>query len=374
MRLRIAEVSNTIGRLTRPREPIFDFSNQPAFYFFADRANATRFYQVPIASPPRFQGEVIADLERTKPKVIIRTSPDGFDEFDGVPNAMRAQAVSAYLDDAYRYFRTVRGIELWTRVRNAPVQPVASYLRRIRLPARGELATETRSRIMFPLVGSTPGGGGTFWVSDLTLHNPFRESMGVSLRYVSGDIRLDRRIDLPGRTTTRWSDVVKTLFGAPDSRGLLWLEHRGNRAPLARLSTFDKAHDGRPSVVMPMSSRDSATARTDVDDLVIAGLPGGGPSRRRINVGVVNIGQIPATFRLTVATRSGAKAGGSVEVGIPEDESHLETDVESALGASIDESMTVHVSIVAGTCIAYATVVDATGDNQFMPAVPSPRP
>jgi hypothetical protein len=373
MRLRISEVSRTIRELTRPNDALFDFSNQPAFYFFADRPNATRFYQVPVASPPVFQAEIIADLERTKPKVIVRTSPDGFDEFDNVPNSMRAQAVAAYLDDAYRYFRTVRGVELWTRVRSAPVQPVSSYLRRIHLPAEKELATETRSRIVFPLVGSTPGGGGTFWVSDLTVHNPFKETMPLSLRYVSGDIRLDRRVNLSGRSTIRWPDVVKTLFRAPESRGLLWLEHRGARVPVARISTWDTAHDGRPSVVTPMSARDSATAQTDIDALTIVGLPGGGATRRRINVGVVNIGQISATFRLTVASGTGKPIGGHLEIGIPEDESHLLTDVESELGADIDESTTVHVTIVAGTCIAYATVVDASGDNQFIPAIPSPR-
>ncbi|MGZ4779760.1 MAG: hypothetical protein ACXV5L_11220, partial [Thermoanaerobaculia bacterium] len=225
-RLRIADVSQAIGELTRRNEPIFDFSNQPAFYFFANRLNATRFYQVPIASPPRFQAEVIRDLELAKPKVIIRTSPDGFDEFDAVPNSMRAQAISAYLDDTYRYYRTVRGVELWTRARDARALPVASYLRRIRLPAEKELATEARSRIIFPLVGSTAGASGAFWVSDLTLHNPFREAMPLSLRYVSGDIRLDRRLTLRGRATIRLPDVVKSLFHAPDSRGLLWLEHR----------------------------------------------------------------------------------------------------------------------------------------------------
>src|SRR5438132_12120726 len=96
---RIDQVSKTIREFTRSNEPIFDFSNQPAFYFFADRPNPTRFYQVPIASPREFQSEVIAALERGKPKVIIRTAPEWYDEFDGIPNSMRAQAISAYIDD-----------------------------------------------------------------------------------------------------------------------------------------------------------------------------------------------------------------------------------------------------------------------------------
>ena len=112
---RVRYVSEEVRRLTRRREPIFDFSNQPAFYFFADRMNPTRFYQVPIASPRQFQAEIIRALERTKTKVILRTSPENYDEFDGVPNSVRAQAVAAYIDDVYRFFTTVRGVEIWKR-------------------------------------------------------------------------------------------------------------------------------------------------------------------------------------------------------------------------------------------------------------------
>jgi hypothetical protein len=58
---------------------------------------------------------------------------------------------------------------------------------------------------------------------------------------------------------------------------------------------------------------------------------------------------------------------------LPEDESRLISDVEKELGVTIDETTTLHVTMIAGTCVAYASVVDATGDAQFLPAVPSQR-
>ena len=64
---RIAAVSEEVRKLTRRAEPIFDFSNQPAFYFFCARPNPTRFYQIPILLPPAFQRETIVALERTAP-------------------------------------------------------------------------------------------------------------------------------------------------------------------------------------------------------------------------------------------------------------------------------------------------------------------
>ncbi|HUR79173.1 MAG TPA: hypothetical protein VM733_00300, partial [Thermoanaerobaculia bacterium] len=61
---RITDVVANVRELTKTNEPIFDFSNQPAFYFFTDRPNPTRFYQVPILSPRAFQEETIRALER----------------------------------------------------------------------------------------------------------------------------------------------------------------------------------------------------------------------------------------------------------------------------------------------------------------------
>ena len=54
-------------------------------------------------------------LERAKPPVVIRRSPEGYDVFDGIDNDIRAQAVSSYIKDYYSYVRTARGIEIWRR-------------------------------------------------------------------------------------------------------------------------------------------------------------------------------------------------------------------------------------------------------------------
>ncbi|HKR66813.1 MAG TPA: hypothetical protein VJZ00_24010, partial [Thermoanaerobaculia bacterium] len=187
---RIKDVSANIRELTPRGEPIFDFSNQPAFYFFADRPNPTRFYQVPILSPREFQAETIRDLERAKPKVILRRSPELFDQFDGVTNDLRAQAVSAYIDDAYHFYKNIRGVELWTRRPDARPRPIPNYLAMIRVPSQKELVDAGVARLVFPAVGSVGGIGGSYWQSDLTMHNPFRDPIPVTLRYVSGDVRL----------------------------------------------------------------------------------------------------------------------------------------------------------------------------------------
>ncbi|MDQ1446999.1 MAG: hypothetical protein QOI20_3463 [Acidimicrobiaceae bacterium] len=367
---RIKDVTGEIQRLVPRGKPIFDFSNQPAFYFFADRPNPTRFYQVPILSPRELQAETIAALERAKPAIVIRKSPEGFDQFDGVTNDLRAQAVSAYLDDCYRFHRSLRGVELWVRRADAKPLALAQYLRRIHLPTKNELVFGAVHRLVFPAVGSTPGAAGAYWQSDLTMHNPFREPMPVTLRLVAGDTRVDRRLTLAARQTFRWPDVVRTFFGT-SGVGTLWIEHREGRAPVAVIKTWDSAHGGGASVEKPLSERDRATANSDGSELTIVGIPEAGAEGRRVNVGVVNIGIIPATFRITARTRSGQIVGQAVESGIAEDEVWLVPNIEEALGVKLDERLTLRLTAIAGTGVGFATVVDARGDTEFIAGVPS---
>ncbi|HUP59116.1 MAG TPA: hypothetical protein VNA69_01715 [Thermoanaerobaculia bacterium] len=368
---RIHDVTREVSALTRANEPIFDFSNQPAFYFFASRPNPTRFYQIPILSPREFQAETIGDLERARPKVILRRSPELFDQFDGVTNDLRAQAVSAYIHDVYRFHKSVRGVELWTRRPNARPRGVAEYLRAIRMPEKKELVAGFPQRMVFPAVGSVHGAGGSYWQSDLTIHNPFRDPLRLELRYVSNEIGIDRALTLAPRQTLRWPDVVRTFFGAPGAVGTLWIEHRDGRAPVAVVKTADIAHGGRAAIETALTPRDSATAATQSAELAIIGIPAAAAAGRRVNVGVVNIGRIPATFRIGVRTRTGMTVGRETETGVPEDQVWIVNDVEHALGVQLDETMTVRVTVIAGTGVAFATVVEPSGDSEFIAAIPT---
>jgi len=370
---RIDAVRYWVWQHSKPGQPIFDFSNQPALYFFCERPNPTRFYQVPILSPPALQRETIVALERAKPPVVIRRSPQEFDIFDGIDNAIRAQAVAAYLDDFYDFAHTTRGVEIWVRKPQPPRLNLAGYMRQFRIPTLKELGTiGARTRLVFPTVGTVPGVGGAYWRSDLMLHNPFKASIALDLRYVAGDTRAHRAVTLAAGQSIVWPDVVRSFFGAPESRGVLWIEFRGGAAPVARVKTADVAHDARATIDAPLTLADSATAGTPNDDLTIFGLPT--TKDRRINIGIVNVGAIPATFRITARSRTGQALGKPVEEGLGEDDSYTLTDLESQLRTRLDETTSVHIGIVAGTCIAYATVVDANGDTQFIAALPSQQP
>ncbi|MEA2338292.1 MAG: hypothetical protein QOE82_2299, partial [Thermoanaerobaculia bacterium] len=368
IRHRVEGVKAAVDELSKPGAPIFDFSNQPALYFFCERPNPTRFYQVPILSPREYQAETILALERAKPPLVIRHSPQDFDVFDGIDNSIRAQAVAAYIDDHYTYARSTRGVEIWRRREDAPPLNLAGYLARIRIPTLEELGTiGERSRVVFPSAGSLPGANGAYWRSDLTIHNPLKERMALGLRYVSGDVRIDRAVTILGGQSLRWEDVVRSLFRAPEGSGVLWIEYRGKNAPVALLKTYDSARGAQGSIDTPLSMRDSATAGSDNADLTIVGIPGG--TQRRVNLGVVNVGKIPATFRITVRTRTGQQIGKTFEEGLNEDATRVIADIDKTLGVARVESTAGHVPMTAGTGVAYVSVVNAMGDSQFLAAV-----
>jgi hypothetical protein len=368
IRNRVEGVKSVVDELSKPGQPIFDFSNQPALYFFCKRPNPTRFYQVPILSPREYQIETIRALEKTKPPLVIRHSPQEFDVFDGIDNSIRAQAVAGYIDDHYSYARSTHGVEIWRRRSDAPPLNLNGYLDRIRIPTLEELgAIGERSRVVFPSAGSLPGANGAYWRSDLTLHNPLKERMPLGLRYVAGDVRIDRAVTILGGQSLRWEDVVKSLFRAPEGSGVLWIEYRGKIPPVALLKTYDASRGAQGSVDAPLSMRDSATAGTDNADLTIVGIPAG--ALRRVNLGIVNVGKIPATFRITVRTRTGQQIGKPFEEGLGEDASRMIADIEKTLGVAIDETTAVHVTMTAGTGVAYVSIVNAMGDSQFLPAI-----
>jgi hypothetical protein len=144
------------------------------------------------------------------------------------------------------------------------------------------------------------------------------------------------------------------------------------RAPVTVMRTWDSAHGGHATIETPLTMNDSATAASPTPELAIIGLPSSASGGRHINVGVVNVGIVPATFRITARRASDGKIiGRRVESGVPEDEVWIVRDVESQLGIHIDENTTLRITAVEGTAVAFASIVGENGDSQVVAAVPA---
>lgn len=97
----LREVVAYLQRHTSAGEAIFDFSNQPAYYFLANRPNPTRYALAAYAATPEMQEEAISDLERSATALVIYRSGDYLDRLDRVPSAKRNALIHGYLRANY---------------------------------------------------------------------------------------------------------------------------------------------------------------------------------------------------------------------------------------------------------------------------------
>ncbi|HUP63811.1 MAG TPA: hypothetical protein VM557_00830 [Thermoanaerobaculia bacterium] len=371
VRERAAAVVASVNRLASPGAFVFDFSNQPAFYYLTGRMNPTRFYQVPILSPPRFQREVLADLEASRVELVFRSSPERYDRFDGIPNHLRAQAVDAYIRDHFQIAEIVRGVEIWERRDGlAPASP-ETFLSRIGLPEVEALALP--ERLIYPAVGSSVGAAASYWVSDLFIHNPSEKPAHLSLRYLSNRGIRDRGVRLAPAQSMSLPDFPRKLFALPESRGALRVDSPPGKAIVIQVRTYDAARASTRTLTPPLRDpEDIAVSGTERNELLLTGLQGG--TGRRVNAGVVNAGVAPLHVRI-YATEGGTVVGRATEWHVAEGASQVMVDVSQQLDISVTESTAIHLTVLDGAAVGYGTVIDGlTGSHEVVPAAVGRKP
>jgi hypothetical protein len=88
-----------------PGDWLFDFSNEPGlFYYLLGLEPQTRYFHISMAIPEAAQKDVIAELERHQPRLVVLSNDAwlGLPSWDGIPNSVRHYDVSQYLLDHYR--------------------------------------------------------------------------------------------------------------------------------------------------------------------------------------------------------------------------------------------------------------------------------
>jgi len=98
-----ADVGTVLKAYLRPGDWVFDFSNEPGLYYYLLGQNPrTRYYHVSMAIPEVGQKDLIKQLERDQPKLVVFTNLSlGLPGWDGIPNMVRHYDVSQYILDNY---------------------------------------------------------------------------------------------------------------------------------------------------------------------------------------------------------------------------------------------------------------------------------
>jgi hypothetical protein len=94
----------------------FVYPSWPAWYYLLRKPPCSRFFLTWFAARPAFQAEVVAALERERPRVILLASPaERYGEQDGIPRERRFPVLDAYLRRHYAPAEVVGGWQLGRR-------------------------------------------------------------------------------------------------------------------------------------------------------------------------------------------------------------------------------------------------------------------
>jgi hypothetical protein len=128
----LKSVDRTLHAYLGPDDELFDFTNSPAFFhYFLDWWPATRYYHVSMAIRSDTQEDLIHELERTRPKLVVySSSATGLGTWDEIPNQVRHYLISRYLLEHYRPLFSKDGFLFLAR-RDAELPPPAALAKRL---------------------------------------------------------------------------------------------------------------------------------------------------------------------------------------------------------------------------------------------------
>jgi hypothetical protein len=116
-----------------PNDWIFDFSNAPGLYYYLlGNTPHTRYYHVSMALPSAAQEDLISELRRDPPKLVVFSNDRyGAPNWDMIPDVVRHYDVSQYLLQHYRPLLSIRGQIIYARTGTElpPPQSLDPYLR-----------------------------------------------------------------------------------------------------------------------------------------------------------------------------------------------------------------------------------------------------
>jgi hypothetical protein len=128
----IGDTRTIMHAYLRPGDRLFDLSNNPALFWYLLRLPlATRYFHVSMAIRQHTQHDLIAELRRERPRLVVFSSDwIGLPYWDGIPNEVRHYDVSRYVLDHYRPLLWSHGLLLLVRKGEHP-PPVAKVAPRL---------------------------------------------------------------------------------------------------------------------------------------------------------------------------------------------------------------------------------------------------
>jgi hypothetical protein len=110
----ILKIGNFLEVNTRPGEYVYFYPNEAAYYFLFNRNNPTRYAISYFAATSRHRRELVADLERHKPRFVVESLTTW--RIDGIPAEVQVPEVDAYIRHAYKTYLDLGEIVILKRI------------------------------------------------------------------------------------------------------------------------------------------------------------------------------------------------------------------------------------------------------------------
>jgi hypothetical protein len=117
------DVAGVLATELGPSDCFWTLTSEGVWYLLLDRRSCSRFHQAVYARSDEAQAEVIADLERMRPPVILFANADWWNRVDGIPVSVTNVPIQSYVLSRYRPWRRVGEHWLWKRAQ-APLARV----------------------------------------------------------------------------------------------------------------------------------------------------------------------------------------------------------------------------------------------------------
>jgi hypothetical protein len=110
-----AQAAQMLAAELAPADCFWTLTSEGVWYELLGRPSCTRFHQVVYARSLEAQAEVVRDLERTRPPVLLFGNTDWWNRVDGIPVAVTNRSIESYVLSRYRPWRRVGEHWFWKR-------------------------------------------------------------------------------------------------------------------------------------------------------------------------------------------------------------------------------------------------------------------
>jgi hypothetical protein len=110
----LRELKSFLDEATAPGDYVYFFPNEAIYYFLLDRRNPTRFAISYFAITSELRRELVADLERRRPRFVVWSLRTW--RVDGILENVQVPEVLPYLFENYRAYRQLEDVQILERV------------------------------------------------------------------------------------------------------------------------------------------------------------------------------------------------------------------------------------------------------------------